>query len=408
MRPTVAFVSQPWARALPPSESVAIWTREVARRLSSEVDVVVYGRGGRRALEIEREDGVQYRLVPAELDWRAMKLAAPLRRLRQPGRPFFAGYFFHPAYLAAVARDVARLRPAVVHVHNFSQFLPVLRRAWPSGRRVLHMHCEWLSQLAPSMIARRLGAADLVVGCSEHVAGRIRARFPAGAQRCQVVPNGVDVGRFTPVTEPPRGRLLFSGRVAPDKGVHVLCDAFRALRAQFPEVELELVGPEAPVAPEMQAALSDDPLVRGLDRFDGQGYVGALRELLGVDLAAVRFAGPLPFDDMPRRYSAATMVVNPSLEEAFGMALVEAMAAGLPTVATSVGGMPEVVADGVTGLLVPPNDSAALAGALGRLLGEPELARRLGAAGRERAVQRFSWDAVAATTVSLYQQLLDD
>jgi spore coat protein SA len=406
---TIAFVSQPWARALPPSESVAIWTREVARRLACEVDVVVYARGGSRGVQVEREDGVEYRLVPAELDWRAMKAAAPLRRLRPARRPFFAGYLFHPAYLAAVARDVARRKPNLVHVHNFSQFVPLIRRASAGSRRVLHMHCEWLSQLARPMIRRRLRSTDLVVGCSEHVARRVRARFPELARRVATLPNGVDVDRFEPVAEPPGSRLLFSGRVAPDKGIHVLCDAFRAVRGRFPDAELELVGPEAPVAREMQVALSDDPLVRRLEGFYESSYVAVLTEQLRAtgDAGAVRFAGSVPFDEMPGRYAAATMVVNPSLEEAFGMALVEGMAAGLPVVATAVGGIPEIVVDGVTGLLVPPDDSAALAAAIGRLLEDPRLASRLGAAGRTRAVERYSWDVVAAETLAHYQRLLD-
>jgi glycosyltransferase involved in cell wall biosynthesis len=406
-RPTIAFVSQPWARALPPSESVAIWTREVARRLAGEVDVVVYARGVRRAVEVERAQGVEYRLVAAELDWRFMKAVAPLRRVRPARRPFFAGYLFHPAYLAAVARDVQRLRPAVVHVHNFSQFVPVIRRASGRSRPVLHMHCEWLSQLARPMIRRRLRSADLVVGCSEHVARRIRARFPEFARRVATVPNGVDVDRFEPVTEPPGGRLLFSGRVAPDKGIHVLCDAFRTVRRRFSDAELELVGPEAPVAREMQVALSGDPLVRRLEGFYGRSYLAALTARLGGDAGAVRFAGPVPFDEMPGRYAAATVVVNPSLEEAFGMALVEGMAAGLPAVATEVGGMPEIVVQGVTGLLVPPDDSPALAAAIMRLLEDRELARRLGAAGRTRAVERYSWDVVADEMLALYRRLLD-
>ena len=406
-RRTIAFVAQPWARMLPPSESVAIGTREVARRLAGEAHVVVYARGAGQEVEIHREDGVEFRLVPAELDWRLMKAATPFRLLCTARRPFFASRLFHPVYFREVARDLVRLEPTIVHVHNFSQLLPAIRRASPGTRRVLQMHCDWLSDLARPIVARRLRFADLVLGCSEHVTNRIRARFPEFADRVRTRLNGVDVDRFRPVGTPPQRKLFFAGRLAPDKGVHDLCDAFRELRPRFPGLELELVGPEAPVAREMQLDLSHDPKMRGLEIFYGRSYLAALRERLGEDADAVTFSGASPAAEMPRRYESATVAILPSLEEAFGLPLVEAMATGLPTVATRVGGMPEIVVDGVTGFVSPPADPSALADAIGRILSDPELGRRLGAAGRTRAVECYSWDVIAADTLALHRALLD-
>ena len=404
-RPTFAFVSQPWASLLPPSESVAIGTREVARRLATEARVVVYARGAGNEVEVEHEDGVEFRLVPAELDWRAMKAATPARWLATRRRPFFAGPFFHPVYFRAVARDIARLRPDLVTVHNFSQLLPTLRRAAPRSRRVLQMHCDWLADLDRRMVAGRLRSADLVLGCSDHVTRRVRERFPG--VRAETRYNGVDVDRFRPVAERPPRAILFTGRLAPDKGVHVLCDAFRLVRRRVPDATLELVGPEAPVAREMQVDLSDDPRVRALDRFYGGSYVEELRRRLGDDLPAVRFTGRVAAADMPAVYGRGAVSVLPSLEEAFGLPLAEAMASGLPTVASRVGGMPELVVDGETGLLVPPDDAGALADALVRLLEDPPLAIRLGAAGRARGERQFSWDAVAERALDLYRPLID-
>jgi len=406
--PTIAFVEQPWAGALPPSESVAIGIREVARRLARNgARVVVLARGGTNGVETREDDGVEYRLVPAELDWRAMKAATPVRWLSTARRPFFSTRFFHPVYLRAVAREVRALEPDVVHVHNFSQLLPMLRRASPASRLILQMHCDWLAELSHRMVARRLRSADLVLGCSDHVTDRIRGRFPELGDRVTTRLNGVDVDRFLPAAARPPRTVFFAGRIAPDKGIHVLCDAFRSVRRRFPDAELVLVGPEAPVPREMQVALSDDPLVRDLDAFYGRSYLEQLRERLGEDAGAVRFVGGLPADEMPPRYDDATVAVMPSLEEGFGLPLAEAMAAGLPTVATRVGGMPEIMVDGETGLLVPPADADALAGAIVRVLADPELARRLGEAGRARAVERYSWDVIADATTGLHRRLLD-
>src|SRR4051794_27352377 len=108
---------------------------------------------------------------------------------------------------------------------------------------------------------------------------------------------------------------------------------------------------------------------------------------------------------MPSRYDDATVAVMPSLEEAFGLPLAEAMASGLPTVATRVGGMPELMVEGQTGLLVQPDDAGALADALVRPLEDPALASRVGAGGRAGAVGRFSWGAVAGRALSLYLRL---
>jgi spore coat protein SA len=394
----IAFVSQPWAAALPPSESVSIWNREVARRLGGDHEVVIYGRGAERGVEVEEIDGVEYRRVAAELDWRLLKATRPLTRLRSAGRPMFASYLFHSAYLAAVARDVRRLRPDVCHVHNFSQLLPLLRRASPDSGLVIHMHCEWLSQLEPRLVGRRLRHADLILGCSEHITGRIRAAHPARADRCATIHNGVDVDIFRPDGVPETERVLFVGRVAPDKGLHVLAEAWERVRR--PGTILELIGEEAPVPLEMQVALSDDERVQKLRPFYEGSYVEALRAICD----AIELAGKLPYDELPDRYRRASVLVNPSLEEAFGMSLVEAMACGVPVVATRVGGMPEIVADGETGFLIDPNNPDALASALERLLTDESLRRTLGAAARRAAVARFGWDRIVDQLRGRYAQ----
>jgi glycosyltransferase involved in cell wall biosynthesis len=112
-------------------------------------------------------------------------------------------------------------------------------------------------------------------------------------------------------------------------------------------------------------------------------------------------------DELPSLYRSSGMLVLPSVwEEPFGIPLVEAMASGLPVVATRVGGIPEIVEHGVTGLLVPPDDPDALAGAIAELLVDPSRARELGEAGRRRAEERFSWETVAERLRGLYADLL--
>jgi glycogen synthase len=111
-------------------------------------------------------------------------------------------------------------------------------------------------------------------------------------------------------------------------------------------------------------------------------------------------------DELARNYGQAEVAVVPSLYEGFSLPAIEAMACGVPVVATTGGALPEVVGtDGETGLLVPPNDPGALAGAIGRLLDDPDLRARLGDAGRQRVLGRFTWEVTARGTVEQYQAL---
>jgi glycosyltransferase involved in cell wall biosynthesis len=113
--------------------------------------------------------------------------------------------------------------------------------------------------------------------------------------------------------------------------------------------------------------------------------------------------GFVPHDELQQLYARAAIVACPSRREGFGVACLEAMAHGRPVVASAVGGLTDLVVDGETGLLVPPRDVVALRAALDRLLGDRDLRRRLGSAGRERARERFSWDAVTDATLAAYR-----
>jgi spore coat protein SA len=393
----IAYVSQPWASVLPPSESVAIWTLAVGRRLAArhEVAVLARGRGS------ERRQGVTHVGLEAERDWRIMKLLDPTGRLWPRRLPLFASPLYHPLYWREVVRHAAGSE--LVHLHNFSQPARALRAG--GARVVLHMHCDWLTQLDPRLVRRRLEAVDLVLTCSDYLTERGRRAFPR--TKWETVHNGVEIPAQAP--DPPSTdtrTILFVGRVSPDKGVHVLLDAFRVLCEDRDDLRLELIGDEALPPRSMQVRLDEEPRVRRLARFYGRPDY--LRPLL-ADLPAavaerVTHTIWIGHDRMPAAYARAAVVVLPSVwEEPFGMPAAEAMAAGRPVVASRVGGLPEVVADGETGLLVAPDDPGALAGALATVVDDAELGRRMAESGRRRARERFSWETVARRTESLYE-----
>src|SRR5262245_21820029 len=256
----IAFVHQPWSVIRPPvsltgvADSIGLLTDEIARRTARSHDVIEYCpvvRGQRRA---ERFDGVEYRRAPVSIDHTIFRIIRQLDRsgLRKERQPFFSSALCYRQYIGEIIGDLARQNCDIVHVHNFSQFVPLVRARLPKTRIVLHMHCQWLEQLDAAVVERRIDAADLVLGCSSFIAAGVRRRFPSLAQRCHHVYNGVDMTLFA---SPPSVRrvpkkILYVGRLSPEKGVHILLDAFRIVLDHHPDAHLELIGPVgAPPSP---------------------------------------------------------------------------------------------------------------------------------------------------------------
>src|SRR5688500_13987849 len=254
----IAFLHQPWSIVRPgavETDSVVLWTDHVARRLAARGhEVVCYSRLGAGLAVTEKHDGVEHRRVSGALD-RFVKFA--FRKfdqlgVRDPHRPLFASPLTYRHFIRQVVRDLlARGADVdVVHVHNTSQFVPVLRRALPPRVKVaLHMHCEWLTQLNRNVVGPRVAASDLVIGVSDFLADKTRARFPQFAERIRRVHNGADVERFDVAGQADRAgrtikRVLYVGRMSPEKGVHTLLDAFDFVARQRDDVHLRVIGPE--------------------------------------------------------------------------------------------------------------------------------------------------------------------
>jgi glycosyltransferase involved in cell wall biosynthesis len=194
----------------------------------------------------------------------------------------------------------------------------------------------------------------------------------------RVIPNGVDLQRFAANPAPVAGRIVMVGRFAAPKRHDLVVRAFAELRRQHPGAELHLVG--------------DGPL---------RGETDELAVRLGLR-DAVRFLGSR--DDVPDLLASAAIVVLASDYEALPLSVIEAMAAGVPVVATRTGGIRELVADGTTGVLVDTGDVRALAAGLGALLDDPDRARTLGARARADARQRFSRERMVAALLALYDE----
>jgi glycosyltransferase involved in cell wall biosynthesis len=282
----------------------------------------------------------------------------------------------------------------------FARLLALLRRQRP---RLVHTHLFHADVygLPAAALARVPARASTKHGFNEFRAGalfaaldravfrlaRLNVAISRGLARYLAETEGLPEGRFEivhygiaagpePAPLPAAPSLLCVGRLVPIKGHAVLFDAFARARGEVPELTLDVAG-DGPLADELRRRAPEGVRLRGR-------------------------VSPIA----PELERCAVAVV-PSLGEGFGMAALEAHERGRPVIASDVGGLPEIVADGETGLVVPAGDPAALAAAIVRLARDPELARRMGEAARRRALGEFAEERCVERTVELYLERAD-
>jgi spore coat protein SA len=414
----VAIIHQPWSCVDPPvttADSIALWIDEVARRLAPVCDLTCYSRLFEDRPATENVNGVEYRRVSISIDpWirRGFQKLDELG-LRRKERPFHSSKHNYRRFINGVAKDLKRLQPDIVHVQNYSQFVPVIRRVLPEAKIVLHMHAEWLAQIDNRWIGPRMRESDSIIFCSKFYAEQARHAWPQFAGRCRTVYNGVTLSEFASgpdaatVERANPKRLLFVGRISPDKGVHVLVDAFAKVLVKHPTAELKIVGPFATLPKSFCLNLAQEPIVRDLAKFYGRPYVDQLRERMTPATAKrIDILGSISRADLVNQFKRAGMLVLPSIyPEGFGIPIVEAGACFVPAICARRGGMPEVVEDGKTGLLVEAGDVNGLAAAINRLLDDESLRRSMGNAARQRVADKFTWDRIAESLLAEYNQI---
>ena len=424
----IAFISQGGLQPRKASGSTAIWTDEIIRKLNKEQNVTVYEMDGEMLHSVKiNHEGTQYIYAPKLLNHYLNLCCQKLYRFFEKlsslegksRRPFFSSAFHNFGYIAWVSLHLRKNPCDIIHVHQFSQYIPILRLLNPKSKIVLHMHCEWLTQLDTRVMRRRIGQADLIIGSSDYITEKTKKFFPEYSVKIKTVYNGVDHKVFINSCEGEienrknYPELLFVGRVSPEKGIHILIDAIQKLVVKYPHIHLNIVGPISPVPRKLLVDLDDEPTVKALARFYESSenglcdYFKYLKLLTKKEIKdCITFCGKQPHTKIVGYYQFSDLLINPSLSESFGMSLVEAMSSGKPTISTSVGGMVNIVIDGETGLLVEPDNDEALADAICFLIERPELRRSMGAAGRKRIIEKFTWDRVSSKLLEEYQYLI--
>jgi len=285
---------------------------------------------------------------------------------------------FTPLSLAglACARDLGI--PGVLTTHSLS-FLYNVRLLWtPVGRMLF-------------LLGRAINRASQIIAVSQAAANFLQFFVPR--RRIHIIPNAVDPARFSLPVDPASVRrnlgigedrllLLAVGRLAYLKGFHILLKALPSVIRREPSVHLAIAG---------------------------SGYLGPYLRYLARSLDIedhVSFLGHIPNEELTRLYLSSDIFVSPSLAEAFGIVILEAMAAGLPIVAAETGGIPEIITHGVSGLLVERGSPSALASALLELIESPRLAKTLASNAHALARQTYSWRAVARQVLAVYDEAL--
>jgi glycosyltransferase involved in cell wall biosynthesis len=301
---------------------------------------------------------------------------AIVAEVREEGGDVIHAHWAIPTGPAAVMAARKLNLPSVITMHGGDVYVnPEQGYDFPT---------RWYVRPALRWTLRHAGALTAITDdCRQHA---LRAGAPA--DHIRLVFNGTDLRRFSPGENGSRPdsrfgpNMIFACRqLFPRKGIRFLLEAGAALKPQFPDLKIVVAGD-------------------GFERPD----LMRLADELGI-ASDVTFLGWVPNADLPQYYRAAAISVIPSLEEGFGIPAAEAMGCEVAVVASDAGGLPEGVEDGVTGLVVPRGDARALAQAMGSLLADPQRRRRMGLAGRERALRLFDWDRSAQQFEEIYREV---
>lgn len=307
----------------------------------------------------------------------------------EPGRDV------NPALVARLRREIRAYRADLVHTHlvhadTYGQAAARLARV-PGVASMHGVHAFFGREPVRTAERVALRSARRVIAISDHVAGFLDRHRLAPRDRIRVIPYGIDVDRWRVGGEERRDARAWFGfadtrfvvgmaaRLVQGKGHGLAFEAVRRARLKHPEVGLAVAG--------------TGPLQAALER-DAADSEGAIRVLGFVEDVRSFMAA----------CDAVVVPTEPSLGEGFGLTALEAMAAGRPLVVTRVASLPEVV--GGAGIIVPPGDPGALAGAIGRLASDPTEALERARAGQERARREYSLETMVATTADLYREVL--
>ena len=370
------------------------WVAQSLVKAGHSVSVIDLATNGQNSIVEDR--GVKvYRRRSGNLHWFAGKLPFVGKLLALPIREI--------EYSIAVWRGIRRARQAdeidlIEGAETGAVLLSLLCRRLPlvirlhGDRYTFHKHTPGLKitpDIRLSRVLQRIALrrATLLISPSQAHAREVAHELRSHVASIRIIPNCFNRAEIPEGVEGSRDEntVLYVGRLEPVKGVPLLLEAAQLVVQKCPGVRFLLAGSFHPTLPREDI----DAMIR---RYSLQNQVEQLGHISQLKLAGL--------------YSKASLCVVPSHYESFGLVALEAMAYGIPVIAAQTGGLPEVIENGSTGLLVPPGNANALATAISELLGDPEERRRLGEAGRVSARVKYSTEQNALLNISTYERIV--
>ena len=277
----------------------------------------------------------------------------------------------------------------VIHAHwTISGLIALLVGKWYKKPVVLTVHGSDINVLNKKFLLKLLNGfilshMDCVIAVSPVLEETLR-KMGVMQERLRYIPNGVDIEEFYPVSTdyPVTNRILWVGRMSKEKGLDILIKAMREVVQDVPQAQLILVG--------------DGPERGAVEQMIKDYHLGEHIHLEGLQSHL----------EMPRYFRMSQIFVLPSAYEGFPLVVLEALASGLPCIASNVGGIQAVIENGVNGYLVPPKDASELSFKIIELMSNPEVVKEMGKNAREKVKDHYSWDKIADRTIDFYQHAM--
>lgn len=348
------------------------------RERGFDIDIITFARNGKHAYLTSagkkvRMNGLNVMKVSAFYipDW-----MRPIKHL------------LNARYVPAQCLDKFR-EYDIIHYHNDADLSFPLFSHFVKKPKILHCHCLSVNYnlYKRNFVARHVlkNAANIYIAVSSHVANLMKD-LGIPRRKTRTVLNAVDIDRFIPNIESKlKNLLLFVGRLDPVKGLHFLLESLRYLDEP---VHLVIAGP------------------LGWNDAYNKEITNSIRRIASKSIHRVTYLGEQRTDELIRWYQRAAIVVVPSTAESLGLVILESMACGTPVIASRVGGIPEIIQHYETGVLVPPRNVAELARSIQHLLSNKKLREKLGDAGRQLVLKRFSYEVMLKKLIQIYEQIV--
>jgi spore coat protein SA len=381
---------------IPPIKGGAVetWIFKVAKEMDIEELNILSIQSDSLSLE-EKDGNIKYfRYKKSWLD----NLSLVSYKFPTKNSKSFYYWYFYSFWCAKVCQ---RIKPAIIHIHNRWQFVPVIKKFNPNAKICFHVHQLSALNFSEKQADLLKKQVDGFIACSNFIAQKIKEKLGISDNKISVVVNGVDIETFFPCLEFTKdvlkkkyglegnGIILFAGRLTENKGAHILIQAFNKIKIS--KVKLLLAGGVT-----YSANTKSD-------------YVRYLEKLSEEKKDNIVFLGYVPHEKIADVYKMSDIFVLPSLvEEALGMSLAEAMAIGLGVVGSNRGGVGELIDDNVNGFLIQDYMNVdAWREKIEKLLRDKDLSSSLGKKAREKILKNFTWGNVSKQLEQTYSGLLN-